>query len=345
MSYDLLCIGNALVDIFAEADEETANRHGIEELVQHIEIEKIHCFLDELKIAPKADDITVVSGGGAANVAKIAGLLGAKTLFTGAIGKDDNTGNFGHIFKKDLESAGVKLRLSLKPSPTGLCLYLKIADETRIAASPSAALELSENDIFEDDFKKVKAVVIDGYMLGRKTIIKYILYLTKQYGIPAAIDIGSAFIAKKHGADILEYARGYSLILFMNEEEALCGEWGLTTLEWSESCRLRGLDRICSFFCSFTKGKDFPVIVVKLGAAGAVCFAGGEMYRAEAEAVVKAETTGAGDAFCAGFLTAFVQGKHSAECTALGNNTARLVLNTAGTQAAALTGLHVQHNA
>ena len=321
---ELFCIGNALVDIFTGADKETAGHYGISRPVQHIENEKI------LGILSARPDYTAVSGGGASNVAKIAGFLGAEVYFSGALGKDKGDGpdndpdanpdHFGRLFKKELSAAGVKLISPLKPSPTGLCLYLSIGDDTRIAASPSAALEFSVSDINEDELKKARVVVIDGYMLGRLNLIGHILHLTDKYGIPAAIDLGSPYIAEKHAADIMEYARQYSLILFMNGEEA------------AALINARGGSEMCSFFCSLTEGKAFPVVAVKLGAAGAICFAGGKSFRAETTAVARAESTGAGDAFCAGFLRAWVQGKSLEDCAAQGNRTARIVLDAAGTQ-------------
>ena len=102
---DLLCIGNVIVDVFATVEENFCERHGINQPVQHIEIEKLSAVISDI---PK---YTTVSGGGSANVAKIAGFLGAKTCFTGATGAD----HFGQIFENDL--AGVKLALHKKNNP------------------------------------------------------------------------------------------------------------------------------------------------------------------------------------------------------------------------------------
>ena len=222
--FDLLCIGNALVDVFARDEEGTASRCGISLPVQHIDIKKL------LEILPLLAGPVITSGGGAANTAKIAGLLGAKVRFIGTVGKAEGTAQpgepeqpdrFGRLFAESLASAGVKLTLPLKPSPTGIFLMLKLKDgESRIAASPSAARELSESDIAEDDVKKARLVVIDGFMWDRPGLIRRILDLADQCGTVAALDLGSAAIAREHAAEIAEYAHRYSLILFMNEAEA-----------------------------------------------------------------------------------------------------------------------------
>lgn len=351
---EILCIGNALVDVFAQGDEHVDIRYGITQPVQHVEIDKLR---EILSVLPK---FTVVSGGGAANVAKIAGLLGTKTGFTGALGRGKTEGRssqadeFGRLFEENLSAAGVKLRLPLKPSPTGICLILQTEEgETRIAASPSAALELSEDDINEDDLRNAKAVVIDGFMLDRPGLVRHILDLADQYGTTAAIDLSSPIIAEERVVEILDYARQHSLILFMNDTEAESFYKGLKnhgmevrdmglvidedeqgSSSFSVERRKPGspFRRICSFFKILTDGNIFPIIVIKQGPRGAIVFAGGNIHRAETLAVIPLETTGAGDAFSAAFLTAWVRNKSLSECAAVANKAARIILDVAGTK-------------
>ena len=316
---ELLCIGNALIDLFANGEE--GIDYGLTQSVQHIEIEKLK------KILLLLSDSVTVSGGGAANVAKVAGYLGAKVSFTGAVGceggGDSGKGvdDFGQLFAGQLRPAAVKLRLAEKPSPTGVCLMLRIGEKTQIAASPSAALELSEGDISEGDIKAAQVVVIDGFMLQRPGLVRRILAFAGKHETVAAIDIGSAAIASERAAEIAAYTEEYPLILFMNEEEARAFCEGLND-ELHSSLRASVRDNC----------KKFPIIVVKLAGRGAVCYAGGKSYSAGTEAVTPLESTGAGDAFCAGFLTAWVRGKPIPECAALGNKAAGIMLNVMGTQ-------------
>jgi len=362
---EILCIGNALVDVFVQGDEQLCTRLGISEPVQHIKIEKLHEILNTLKVPTAQEkpltlpEFTMASGGGAANVAKIAGFLGAKAGFIGALGRGEAKGpsfqgdEFGQLFERDLNAAGVKLQLPLKSSPTGLCLFLRAGTETRIIASPSAALELSEGDINEEELKKAGVVVIDGFMLDRPGMVDHILRLTDRYGTTAVIDLSSAAIARERVLEVLNYARIHSLILFMNdkEAEAFCEglkargvgiqDLGLAMDEDSQGASLLSAERrkpgssfrrICTLFQALTSGKRFPIIVVKLGERGAFIFSGGTIMRAETTAKIPGETTGAGDAFCAAFLTAWVRNKTISECATLGNKAARIVLDVAGTQ-------------
>jgi sugar/nucleoside kinase (ribokinase family) len=315
--FELLCIGNALVDVFARDAEQVHIRYGINDPVQHVEIEKIEKILSLLSNMHPPP--TFVSGGGAANVAKIAGFLGVKACFTGAIGGDQTPDHFGRLFEKDLTAAGIKLALHLKPRPTGICLILSTADgKTRIAASPSASLGLLENDINEEDIKKAKLVVVDGFMLDRPNLVQHILRLAGQHGKTIVIDLSSPVMAKERAKEIAEYARQYSLILFMNDAEAEAFYAELKH-QYPKCLSLRN------------EG-EFPVIVVKQGSRGAICFAGEKTYQSETEAVIPLETTSAGDAFCAGFLTAWVRNKPLSECTNMGNKAAALVLGAEGSQ-------------
>lgn len=326
---ELLCIGNAMVDVFARTQGDIETRFGLTEPVQHVDIEKLW------EITALLPETKLVSGGGAANVAKVAGLLGIKTGFMGAIGAgpEDGADPFGRVFAGDLGAAGVELFLARKPPPTGICLMLrKEAGETIIAAAPSASLEFSPEDLDEDLIKSARVVMIDGFMLSRKNLVIRILDLANKYGTPAALDVGSSGIVKDLAWEIATYSRLYPLILFMNEAEALTFQQVLSAQSGGETGE-RILTRESSdFFSNFTAAKLFPVVAVKLGNRGAVVFAGGGVYRAETIPLAPAETTGAGDAFAAAFLGAWIRDKPLSECAALGNKAAREVLGVPGTQ-------------
>jgi fructokinase len=98
--------------------------------------------------------------------------------------------------------------------------------------------------------------------------------------------------------------------------------------------------KICLFFeelsgrlsGKLSGGKQYPVFVIKRGAAGAVCFAEGNVHHAVAEEAIPVETTGAGDTFAAAFLAAWVRNRPIAECAEIGNKTARIILDSMGTR-------------
>ena len=321
---ELLCIGNALVDVFARGNERLAARYGISRPVQHVEIEKLKELLSFIP------EYNAVSGGGAANVAKIAGFLGAKVIFSGAIGAGPD--EFGMIFERELKAAGVKLRLSLKNAPTGICLFLNCGYETRIAASPSAAFQLSESDINEEELRKARVVVIDGFMLDRPGLVRHILDMADKCGTVAALDLSSPFMAREHAPEIADYIRRQALIVFMNQAEAAAFYAGITNEEPETGDEAFLSQKLCTFFGSMTAGSSFPIVVIKLGERGSMVFAGDKNYKAGTLAVKPRDVTGAGDTFAAAFLTAWVKNRSLSDCAALGNKAARVILDVAGTQ-------------
>jgi sugar/nucleoside kinase (ribokinase family) len=88
---------------------------------------------------------------------------------------------------------------------------------------------------------------------------------------------------------------------------------------------------ICPVLKCITEGEIFPIIVIKLGGKGAVVLAGGNIYREETFTIIPRNTVGAGDAFCAAFLSAWIRHKSIQECAALGNKVAREILLVPGT--------------
>jgi sugar/nucleoside kinase (ribokinase family) len=315
------------VDVFSPVGAGVLQLWGLSEPAQHLEYDALREILIALP------DLVTASGGGAANVAKIAALLGLSTGFAGSIGPQGD--KFARIFERDLRAAGVLPSLSRGTLPTGICLLLREPNgETITAASPQAALQYSEDDVPEALIQRAKVVVIDGYMLGRDRLIERILERANYYGTVAAMDVGSAGQAAAQGKKIAEYCRDYPLILFMNEQEAESLYQALTGEEDSPSPPKKGryLRRIYSFFNAMTSHDLFPIIVIKRGKRGSAVFAGGSLYRADTLAINPTESTGAGDAFCAAFLAAWIRDKPLHECAVLGNRVAREVLDVPGTR-------------
>jgi len=333
---ELLCIGNAIVDAFATVNPSRLDGLGITEPVQHVRRELAGRVLGDLR-ENSGSGLTLASGGAAANVAKIASMLGTKSAFLGCVGKDDLAGFFGD----ELREAGVVSVLKQSDGETGLCLVLNSGGRgdggTRIAASPGASLDLGEDDVSEDLISRADAVVLDGYMLDRARLVQRILRLASRHGIPIALDAASVFQIMERTEAVLQYSRNYPLIVFMNADESIMfyntirkggGADGVMSEREKEVFILK---EICPVLKCMTEGDIFPVIVIKLGGRGAVVLAGGNIHRVGTFAIVPGNTVGAGDAFCAAFVSAWIRGRSIRECASLGNKVAREVLMVPGT--------------
>ncbi|MDR0557991.1 MAG: adenosine kinase [Treponema sp.] len=330
---EILCIGNALVDVFVKVTNEQFKKIGITKPC-HIEYGKL------LGILRRFPSSNVVSGGGAANVAKVAALLGLRAGFMGAVGPDDE---FAKIFEREMQAAGVTLFLIKERIPTGACVFLQREGEPNvIAASISAAKLLEAREVEEDAIRLARIVVIDGYMLNREDLVNRILELASEYGTMVALDVGSVEITETYARDIMRYCKEYPLLLFMNKEEAgafyrrINGEPSeeenepVGFMDWLFA-RKNPLPLKMQAFFQKIANDLVPVIVVKVGAKGAMVFAGGKVHREDTLAVIPKEPTGAGDAFCAAFLGAWLRDKSFGECASFGNKAAREVLDVDGT--------------
>ena len=332
---ELYCAGNAMADVLADADEAFCRRFGVTRPVQHIPAETMAAILAAVQAAFSGVFPAPVyaSGGGAANTAKIAAGLGLKAAFFGCIGAE-KTGrqadHFGRFFEKELAEAGVFAALRLGKQPTGVFLRLTVNGEKRIAASPSAALELRAEDLPDPAvirtqlsslkkprFQKPGAFLFEGFLLENNDVKKRCLNIAGSSGLIPAFDPGTASIAETYTGEILSWLEQYRLVLFVNEREA-------EALAYDGAVRggaVRGWEAL---FTDLTaKGGS---AAVKLAEKGAAIFSEGRLYRVETRPVKNAETTGAGDAFAAGFLAALLQGKTPEQCGREGNFSARCFL-------------------
>ncbi|MCL2805957.1 MAG: adenosine kinase [Treponema sp.] len=326
---ELLCIGNPIVDVFVDIDNDLAIKYGITAPAQHIDREQAEAILREIDFSGAVKS----SGGGAANVAKISAMLGMKSVFSGCTGQDD----LAALFEDEITGAGVSAMLVKSNEKTGLCFVCNVNGETRFAASPAAALDLTEDHISEDLISSAEVIVVDGYILDRRPLVQHILMRASRRGIPVALDAASVFQVRSKAEEILTYSRNFPLFIFMNADEAIAfyntirksrdEEMRLSEKE-KEAIILRDVSPMLKII---TDGELFPIVVVKLGGRGAIVFAGGNVYHEETFTIIPRNTVGAGDAFCAAFISAWIRSKSLSECAALGNKVAKEILKVPGT--------------
>jgi len=335
--FELLCIGNPIIDVFVDIDHLLISKYGIRETVQHIDRNKAEKFLRE----PVIDFEKAVksSGGGSANVAKIAAMLGMETAFTGSAGNDE----LAQMFEEEMKGAGVNVMLIKSDEKTGLCFACNVGSEQnsqknmRFATSPGAALELNESHISEELIGSAEVIALDGYILDRRPLVQHVLRLASRRGIPVALDAASVMQARSKAEEILTYSRSFPLFIFMNADEALAFHHEIRkNIEYDPDSSEKEKEivimrDVCPTLKVITEGEIYPIIIIKLGGRGAVVIAGGNVYREETFTIVPHDSVGAGDAFCAAFISAWIRGKSISECAALGNKVAREILEVPGT--------------
>lgn len=220
-------------------------------------------------------EIRMSPGGSAANVAAWLGRLGADVRFVGRAGAD---GVERHIAA--LEAYGVDARITGDPElPTAtIVLTLDAAADRTMYVDRAANTTLTMADLPPDVWEDVTWLHLTGYSFfddGVRPVALGLVSEAKRRGVGVSVDPSSLGFLEAAGRDTFLSWVADADLLFPNEDEQ----------------RLLVIDQ--------------DRAVVTLGAEGA-SFAGSLVAAQHAEVV---DTTGAGDAFCAGFLNEWVLGR------------------------------------
>ena len=266
-------------------------------------------------------NVTMHGGGSGANVASWLALEGVETAFAGRRGSDIA----GRNRDMELMGYGVDARLVMDPErSTGTCVVLVTHKGQRTMLSdPGASAALLPEDIPPDLFSAGAHLHLSGYTLlneGSRQAALHTLNLARQTQMSASIDGGSSSPLKRVGAEpFLEWTQGARL-MFLNAEQAEV----LTGRDEPEQAA-----RVLTAW--------YPQVVIKMGAEGAMWYMNGrpEPIVVPAEPVEKiVDGTGAGDAFIAGFLPAWLDGKPPAEALTAGCHLAAQAMRHIGARPA-----------
>lgn len=301
---ELVGIGNALMDVIAFVDDDFAPSLGFHNgTTVHMPPDRLISVLDRI------EGPVMSSGGGAANTARVASILGSRASFVGSVGDD----SWGKAYRKDLGEAGVELILASSPAPTGFFISLVRPDGGRtVLVAPGAALDLSLEGPPPGIFRKDGILYLEGFLLHDRSFFVSCIEAARASGMQIAVDLGSFSLVEAQRDFILEILTDYCDWLFANEDE-FCALTGLPLAE--------GLDLLAD---------SGPALIVKLSERGAIYARGDLRLESPVRALYPVDETGAGDAFAAGFLSAASLGLPPERCLRLGNRIAEEVLLVPG---------------
>lgn len=241
--------------------------------------------------------IRVAAGGSGANAAAWLVHSGVETHFVGRVGDDV----FGRFLEGEMERAGVRSYPARDPSlATGKVFVLVDGTGERTMITDRGASEALGPDDLPDRLFSGGHLHLSGYTFSggsRREAARKALRLAREAGMTVSVDPSSVPLLESVGPDgFLEWTRGADLLFpNLSEGEALTGK--------------RDPDRILETLTPY-----YPAVVLKLGPGGAAyAEAGGDPIREPAASVTVEDTTGAGDAFSAGFLAAWLAGAPPAQ--------------------------------
>jgi sugar/nucleoside kinase (ribokinase family) len=311
--YDVVGIGNALVDIIAQADEGFLVR---EELVKGsmtlIETDRAVGLYSALGSAVE------MSGGSAANTMTGIASFGGRAAYIGKVADDD----LGRVFGHDLRAVGVAFRngprATLEEMATGRCIIVVTPDAQRTMNTYLGMSSLLHpEDVDTVTVADGKVLYMEGYLFDRpdaKEAFWLAAGVAHENGRQVSLTLSDTFCVERHHADFRRLVAERVDILFGNEHE-LCSLY--ETDDFDEAVK-RVRD-------------DLEIAVITCGAEGSVIATGDGLVRVPAEPVAKVlDTTGAGDLYAAGFLYGYTNGKSLPECGRLGSIAAAEVISHMG---------------
>ncbi len=298
--YDVIAIGNAIVDVMAPCSDELIEQLGlVRGGMTLIDPQQAKALYHAMGPARE------ISGGSAANTLAGLALLGARCAFIGQVAQDQ----LGEVFAHDIRAAGIDFATPPRPGdpPTGRCLILVTPDgqrtmNTSLGASQFLPLEALDLEAVAD----ASVLYLEGYMWDPpepRAAMRKAIAAAHAAGRKVAFTLSEAFMIELHGDDFCALIEeGLIDILFANHVElaALTGEEDFEA----------GIAALAP---------KVPILVVTRSAEGAIAVAGGMRAEVPAEPVeAVVDTTGAGDLFAAGFLFGHVRGQSLQTCLKMG---------------------------
>jgi sugar/nucleoside kinase (ribokinase family) len=294
VKYDILGIGNAIVDVVAATDDQFLSRHDMHKgamiLVDAAAADAVYAAM------PPGQES---SGGSAANTCAVAAGLGAKVAYIGKVADDQ----LGAVFRHDINAVGVHFPTAPLTSgaPTARCLILVTPDGQRTMNTfLGACVTLDGSDVDPALVAAASVTYLEGYLFdppAAQAAFYKAAAAAHEAGRRVALSLSDAFCVNRHREAFLELVGGHVDILFANEAEITALYEQNTFEDAAKAAR-----------------QDVELAVLTRSEAGSLILRGDQTVRVKAERTKVVDTTGAGDAYAAGFLTGLTTGKTLEAC-------------------------------
>lgn len=311
-TYDVLTIGNAIVDIIARTEDDFLVDHSIIKGAMNL-IDADRAELLYTRMGPAIE----TSGGSAGNTAAGVANFGGKAAYFGKVSKD----HLGGIFRHDMTSQGVgydTVMLDGNPPTARSMIFVTPDGERSMNTYLGACVELKPEDIEEDKVANSKITYFEGYLWDpplAKDAIRLAAKIAHTHGRKVAMTLSDSFCVDRYRDEFLELmCSGTVDIVFANEHE------------------LKALYQTSDFDTALNALRnDCELAAVTLSERGSVIVSGDETVWIDPVLVdTVVDTTGAGDLYAAGVLFGMTQGLNLKRCGELGSLAAAIVIGQVG---------------
>lgn len=311
IKFDVVGIGNAMVDVMAHADDaflaQQSLTKGAMTLIDAERAEDLYASM------PPAVEI---SGGSAGNTVAGVASLGGRAAYIGKVSTDQ----LGQVFRHDIRAAGVTFDVPPLEggSGTGRCLIFVTPDAQRTMQTYlGAGAELEPADVDAALVADAAITYMEGYLWdppGAKQAFLEAAAIARDAGRKVSISLSDPFCVERFRDEFRDLVEHHVDILFANEAE-------ITSLYRTNSFddALRQVRGSCE------------IVALTRSEKGAVILRGDDTYVVPAEPVARVvDTTGAGDLYAAGFLYGYTHGMDAARSGRLGAIAAAEVISHFG---------------
>jgi sugar/nucleoside kinase (ribokinase family) len=306
-AFDIVALGNAIVDIIHPAPDQFLAEHGIEKGAMTLIDDARADYLTGLFDKP-----LVAAGGSVANTATGVASFGGRAAFLGVVADDE----LGAAFVREFRAVGATFDAKARPTPpgTGRCLIVVTPDGQRsMSTYLGAAGLLTPAHIDADTVRAAEIVFLEGYLFDSdeaKAAFVKAAEIAKAAGRKVALTVSDVFCIERHRPAFRHLVANHVDILLCNEGEVL------------------SLYQTKDFDDALTQARAaVQVVAATRSEKGSVIGCGPEVLHVPAAPVAHVlDTTGAGDQYAAGFLYGYARGKPLAECGALGSLAAAEVI-------------------
>jgi fructokinase len=254
------------------------------------------------------------SGGSVANSCAVAAALGARVAYLGKVANDQ----LGEVFKHDITAAGVHFPSAPATggAPTARCLILVTPDGQRTMNTfLGASVSFGEADMDAALIGQAKVTYLEGYLFdppAAQAAFRAAAAAARAAGRQVALSLSDPFCVARHRADFRDLLPQID-ILFANEAE-LCSLYEANDLA-------DALDAVAG---------EVHLAAITRSELGSVVLRGAERVAVPAVPADLVDSTGAGDAYAAGFLAAYTAGRGLEACARLGSMAAAEVISHYG---------------